>query len=109
MCWGCPDPTSEIIAQPRIKPNPRGLARRCIGALDARHPRLVRPARLHEVHPDNCGVVPMGGAREVHRLWRAVLKVLHILARASEPTRDRTMWTSTQAELREIVWLASAV
>ena|SRR5215813_1538255 len=109
MCWGCPDPTSERIAQPRIKPNRLDFLATASALWMLAIPAWWRPAHLHEVHPDNCGVIPMGGARAVRRGWRALLKVLHSLARASKPTRDRTMWTSTQSELREIVWLASAV
>src|SRR5215510_6295824 len=79
MCWGCPDPTSERIAQPRIKPNRLDFLATASALWMMAIPAWWRPAHLHEVHPDNCGVIPMGGARAVRRGWRALLKVLHSL------------------------------
>jgi hypothetical protein len=67
-------------------------------------PRLE--GHLREIHLHNWGITPMGGAGLLRRLSQLPFFVPGF----NKQNGAEAMWTSTtQSELREIVWLASVV
>src|SRR5262245_57540528 len=62
---------------------------------------------LRNVRSDNCGVTPMGTRGRLGRGSVSAYLVSHVFRQ--QMVRQRTMWFSTQSELRELVWLASVV